>query len=419
MNRITAREKYPVLILLCLCWIALARHAPPAQAAMPIAAPQLGETLPLLHADQLHQRGITGKGITVAVIDIFTPSPSDPCSLAHGVWVEGLIHGIAPDAQVQRYDVRTVPSGVSDTCYIMSSGDIKSALRAILSDHQRLGIRVVNLSWGGGQFTSPCHLRNNETTKLIQELVQAGVSVVAAAGNEGFSNALIWPACMPEVLSVGASFDYTSDQPERVLGCHALPVTDELTCYTNIAPFLDVIAPGSRASVPNGPSGLGTSASTAYVSGVIALLLQEASALTPDQIRAALTQTGKPIRDQRSGLTFPRVDAFAALQAVAPQDQTATSPASIQPFAIQLALERTGLRISTTKPAVTLLQVQVYTLAGQLLYQATPAPGALSLVWPLTNPQGGRVPNGVYLAVLRLRTGLLNQTRTIKLAVLR
>lgn len=421
MTCTASRGKFPIILLAWLLLSGIGLYAQPGRTqGLPVAAPELRESLPLLHADQVHRLGITGKGVSVAVIDIFSPNPSDPCSLAHGVWIEGLIHGVAPDARILRYDVRTAPSGTPNSCYIMSSNDIKSALRGILADHAMLGIGVVNLSWGGGQFTSPCQPRNNETTKLIQSLVKAGVSVVAAAGNEGLSNALIWPACMPEVISVGASFDYTSDQPERVLGCSKLPVTDEITCYTNTASFLDVVAPGSRASVPDGPSGLGTSASTAYVSGAIALLLQGAPQLTPDQVRAALVQTGKPVRDERNGLAFPRVDALAALQSVDPGQtgEIVTSAASLDPSALQLALRGDGLRISTLRPDAKLAQLEVYTLAGRRLYQAR-ALGAQSLAWPLTDEQGRRVPNGVYLVVLRLRVGFREQTRVIKLALLR
>lgn len=419
MTWTTARKRTAILFLLLLWWAAVGGLTQPAL-ALPAATPQLSESLPLLHADQAHQLGFTGKGVTVAVIDIFSPNPNDPCSLAHGVWIEGLIHGVAPDARILRYDVHTAPSGTPNTCYIMSSSDIKSALRSILAQHEALGIRVVNLSWGGGQFTSPCQLRNNETSKLIQALVKAGVAVVAAAGNEGLSNALIWPACMPEVISVGASFDYTSDQPERVLGCSKLPVTDEITCYTNTASFLDVVAPGSRASVPDGPSGLGTSASTAYATGVIALLLQGAPELTPERVRSTLAQTGKPIRDERNGLTFPRVDALAALQSADPAQagEIVTSYASLNPSALQLALHSNGLRISTLQPAVKLEQLEIYTLAGRRLYQ-TRAFGAQSLAWPLTDEQGRRAPNAVYLAVVRMRLGSREQAQVIKLALVR
>ena len=422
MTCTASRGKFSILLLawlLSLSVIGLNALPRPAQ-ALPVAAPELSETLPLLHADQVHQLGITGKGVTVAVIDIFSPNPNDPCSLAHGVWIEGLIHGVAPDARILRYDVHTAPSGAPNTCYIMSSSDIKGALRSILAEHERLGIRVVNLSWGGGQFTSPCQLRNNETTKLIQALVKEGVAVVAAAGNEGWSNALIWPACMPEVISVGASFDYASDQPERVLSCSKRPALDELTCYTNTASFLDVIAPGSRASVPDGPSGLGTSASTAYVTGVIALLLQSAPQLTPERVRATLAQTGKPIRDERNALTFPRVDALAAVQSVDPAQtgEIVTSDASLNPSALQLVLRGDGLRVSTLQPAAKLAQLEIYTLAGRRLYQ-TRAPGAQSLAWPLTDERGRRAPNAVYLVVLRLRMGSREQTQVIKLALLR
>lgn len=286
--------------------------------AFALLKPELRETLPIIHAGEAHALGMTGSGVVVAVVDIFDPNPKDPCGSAHGVWIEGLIAGVAPGARVVRFGVRTVPAPNSGGCFVMDSGDINRALQRILDEHDRSGIRVVNLSWGGGQYARPCGGQRSTTTRLIQDLVRAGLTVVAAAGNEGLNGALIWPACLPEVISVGASFDHDGATPERTAQCAQMPVVDEITCYSNTADFLDVLAPGSRASVSGGPSGLGTSASTAFVSGVVALLDQANAALTPEAVRQALRQTGKPVRDPRNHLTFPRVDALAALQAVRP-----------------------------------------------------------------------------------------------------
>lgn len=293
--------------------------SPFARASFPVQLPELQEGLPLIQADEVHQLGYTGKGVGVAVIDIFEPNANDPCKSVHGVWIEGLLHGVAPDANIKRFNVSTVRGSSDKTCFIMDYRDINRSLEEILERHETLGIHVVNLSWGGGKHFRPCSNERSQTSHLIRSLVKKGISVISASGNEGYDDALIWPACLPEVISVGATFDYESDTPERSASCVKQPVIDDVTCYSNTAPYLDVLAPGSRASVNESLSGLGTSASTAYVSGVIALMLQAKPSLSPDQVKEYLKDGGKLVKDPRNGLNFPRVDALQTLNAILPK----------------------------------------------------------------------------------------------------
>lgn len=295
-----------------------------------VFTPELAESLPLIRADRVHEMGITGKGVGVAIVDIFSPNPKDPCRSTHGAWVEGILKGVAPDANVQRFEIRTVPGSVRGACYVMSNAEINRALRQILAQRRSLGIEIVNLSWGGGKYLGACRVSRNETSDLIQALVSAGITVVAASGNEGFKNALLWPACLPEVISVGASFDYSSSQPEHTALCAQQPVVDTVTCYSNSAAFLDVLAPGSRASVSDQLSGIGTSASTAFASGVLALMFQVRPDLDPEQAKNVLVQTGKPVRDRRNGLTFPRVDALNAVSALLPNANRSRTPPTLK-----------------------------------------------------------------------------------------
>ncbi len=307
--------KYAACVLLL---IAIISDSPFAQTSFPVTLPELSEGLPLIHADAAHRIGFTGKGVGVAVVDIFEPNTNDPCKSVHGLWIEGLVRGVAPDANIKRFNIGTVPSNTTKTCYIMDYRDINKSLEDILARHETLGIQVVNLSWGGGKHFRPCGNERSQTSHLIRGLVEAGLIVISASGNEGYADALIWPACMPEVISVGATFDYTSDGLERSASCVKQPIVDDVTCYSNTAPFLDVLAPGSRASVNENLSGLGTSASTAYVSGIVALMLQAKPGLTPELVREYLVSGGKTVKDDRTGLSFPRVDAIQTLNAILP-----------------------------------------------------------------------------------------------------
>jgi len=275
--------------------------------------PALAQSVSLIGADAAHELGITGAGVGVAVVDIFEPNPADPCRSAHGAWVEGVVRGVAPEADVFRYPVRTYSRG-GDGCFVMHNDDINRALEEILAQHDELGIRVVNLSWGGGAFDRPCHLSRNRTEALIERLAEAGVVVVAAAGNEGLTDALIWPACLDGVVSVGAVYDYDGTQPEFTPVCAQVAALDRVACYSNAAPFMDLLAPGSVIEVPGGMRGLGTSAAAPHAAGTFALLFQAGPALGAHAARERPRRTGKVVRDPRTGQRFPRVDALAVVR---------------------------------------------------------------------------------------------------------
>ena len=281
------------------------------------AKPSLAQSLPLLRVDQAHQLGVTGRGVTVLIIDNFTPNPLDPChDFIHGAWVERILSAVAPQAHILRLDVPLELPGTPDSpCFAFSTQTLTQALISAVELHRQMGIDVINYSIGQGRFEAGCAADDTEGF-LIQELARAGVIFVTAAGNQGFVDALDFPSCMPETLSVGAVYDYTSSELEMAGVCADLPVVDKVTCYSNSASFLDVLAPGSWITVSDELSNIGTSAAAPHVAGIVALLRQLEPDISLSDIRKLLMQTGKPVLDQRNGLTFSRVDALAAVEAV-------------------------------------------------------------------------------------------------------
>jgi len=155
------------------------------------------------------------------------------------------------------------------------------------TDH---GARVLNLSLGGP-------LEDPTLTAAAQYAWLHGVLVVAAAGNEG-GLTLDYPAALPNVLSVGAS-----DGNDRL---YAFSNQDAL-----------VAAPGENSTTARGGgyvSFLGTSSAAPVVSGIAGLAFSLAPQATPAEVERALESTAVPI----PGVATGRVDAYAAVHALAP-----------------------------------------------------------------------------------------------------
>ena len=95
----------------------------------------------------------------------------------------------------------------------------------------------MNLSLGGGKYSSHCDGQSNYTGTFA-DLNSLGIAVVVASGNQGYTDGIHSPACVSSAISVGAVKD----------------TTDEAWVWTNSAPILDILAPGSwiTAAEPGG-----------------------------------------------------------------------------------------------------------------------------------------------------------------------
>ena len=161
----------------------------------------------------------------------------------------------------------------------------------------------------------------SDGTSLIDEavnnIVKNGTVVVVAAGNYGFFGlrTISTPGSASKAITVGAT-GYKNDS--IALFSSKGPVG------WNDSKFIkpDIVAPGvgiNSTYINNGYAyKSGTSMATPHVSGVVALMLQANSSLTPDEIKQILKGTaldlGKPGEDNIYGAG--RVNAYAAVRAV-------------------------------------------------------------------------------------------------------
>lgn len=303
-------------------------------------------SVPLIHANEAHDAGITGAGVTVAVLDtgIDTNHPdlmnaiayekcylgSGQCSLGahpgeddhgHGTNVSGIIadrgvvaaKGVAPGAMIAVYKILN-GSGVG------RFSDWIAALDDIGANHPE--VRVVNMSLQSGSSCSGGGL-----VAAVSMLRKQGVAVFIAAGNQGSKDQLTAPACIEDGITVGATYDASLG---RVNGwktpCFdASTAADDVACWSSSSDALDLLAPGGAITAAGRGGGtstyFGTSQASPHAAGVAALLLQAFPNLTVEELERRMKATGTLVTDDlddsdpSTNRTTPRVDARAALLA--------------------------------------------------------------------------------------------------------
>jgi subtilisin family serine protease len=180
-------------------------------------------------------------------------------------------------------------------------------------------IMVISHSFGGGQYFSSQEAEEDRPAQAAAatRVAEAGITLLAAAGNDGYTDSLAAPAAFSNVISVGA----VDDEFDTVMD------------YSNAASFLDILAPSDFAYTTDivgaagynagdyDPSFNGTSAACPYAAGAVACLQSYAKAelgafFTPTEIKGLLVSTGHPVTDTKVDITKPRVDLAAAVDAI-------------------------------------------------------------------------------------------------------
>ncbi|MBI2375633.1 MAG: S8 family serine peptidase [Deltaproteobacteria bacterium] len=270
----------------------------------------LAQSVPLMRADPSSLAGkANGAGVTVCVIDTglnkthpaffgalvsekdFVNSDNDATDdHGHGTHVAGIVlsrdatnRGVAPGASL-------AVAKVLDASGFGSDSDIIAAIDWCTVT---AGARVINLSLGGSEhWPGSCDF--DTTAAAVNASVDAGVVNVIATGNEASTAAS--PGCARRAISVGATYD--SSASSRAWGvCTDSPATiDQIVCFSNGGPKTTVAAPGSIiTSASHTSTGFvqksGTSMATPHVAGLVARLLSQDPALSPNDVLGKLART--------------------------------------------------------------------------------------------------------------------------------
>lgn len=228
----------------------------------------------------------------------------------HGTHVAGTIAGVdntigvvgvAPQAKL--YPVKVLNKNGSGTWSSVICG-----IDWVTANAQTLGIKVANMSLGGGGASdNNCGNTNNDALhKAICRSVAAGVTYVVAAGNEGANAVNASPASYDDaVITVSALAD--SDGNAGGLGsATGYGADDTFASFSNYGSPVDIGAPGVgiystwKGSAYNTISG--TSMATPHVAGAAALYIASHPGASWTEVRSALMNGGEVLG---SGHTDP------------------------------------------------------------------------------------------------------------------
>jgi membrane-anchored mycosin MYCP len=261
--------------------------------------------------------GITdGAGVTVAVIDSGVDATNPQLRravlkghdfllgagagdgrtdcVAHGTAVASIIAaapaagtgfvGLAPGARILPIRVTEIGDGPSGSGRAGTAAGLAQAIRTGVRD----GARVLNISM-------VLYRDDAQVRQAVREAVQAGVVVVAAAGNEHARSTgpdpVPYPAAYPGVIGVGA-IDENGSRADA----------------SQVGSYVDITAPGADVTAAVPVNGLGyfsgTSFATPFVSATAALILSRYPRAQVGDVAARLTGTADPAPDALPGTQY-------------------------------------------------------------------------------------------------------------------
>ena len=294
--------------------------------------------------DELRDEGLDGSGIKVCIVDtgIDPDHPDfkdmnlvgfrdfysfdhgtvrDVSQSNHGTAMAGLLvakgsgpmRGMAPNVEL------SVAVGLGPEGTTGNSARVADAIQWCRISQQ---VNIISLSLGG-PFEATSQIASRSVAGAVEDALDAGIFVVAAAGNAGPDNTDVsTPANVDRVISVGAYDRFMTPWSNSSVGSQVDPYSETTRTWPNQKP--EILGPGSyilsTVSSDKSPPyaySTGTSDATLFVTGSLALILQDLSQRDVvnisssndnriDIVKRALAESARPMggqigHDARSG----------------------------------------------------------------------------------------------------------------------
>jgi serine protease len=306
----------------------------------------------------------------------------------HGTHVAGTVggstYGVAKGVTI--HPVRVLGCNGSGT----NSGVI-SGMDWVANNHVKPA--VANMSLGGGA--------SQATDDAVQRMVNAGVTVVVAAGNDNGDACTKSPARAPNAITVGST---TS--------------SDARSSFSNFGTCVDIFGPGSSitsawyTSTTATNTISGTSMASPHVAGVAALYLANNTTATPAQVTTAIINASTPNKVTSPGTGSPNRLLYSLFGSSPPPPPTGQTYTNTTDYAINdnstvdspiTVSGRTGNAPSNASVTVAI----VHTYQGDLKVDLVAPDGSL---YNIHNRTGGSADNINKTVTLNLSSEALNGT---------
>lgn len=241
------------------------------------------------------------KGRVVANVSCVKSSQTGNDEHGHGTHVAGIIAandntvgvvGIAPQARI-------IAVKVLDAKGIGTASSVLCGIDWIQGRAIQYNIKVANMGFGGiGQGDTTCGTTNHDPLhQALCQSTQAGMTYVAAAGNESTDTSSIIPATYGDTLITVSAFIDTDGFPSEKGNPTNFGNDDTFANFSNFgtsvaigAPGVDIVSTGKKGTYY---AAHGTSMAAAYVTGMLALYFQSHPGTTWRDAKTALQLAGE------------------------------------------------------------------------------------------------------------------------------
>ena len=200
---------------------------------------------------------------------------------AHGTHVAGIIAGnsmyqggvgyagVAPLVNIipiQVFSKNATQTGVAAYDSDVISGLNEVSYLTINEDNLYIPAVIASVDLSDSPISGNCDNVNSAMVSIVQKLTLESIAVVIPTGNDSSPTGIAYPACVSNVISVGA-----------------VDSNDNVASFSNYGPTVTILAPGVgiSSSIPYTGNGAqfgtldGTSMAAAQVAGALALVRQE------------------------------------------------------------------------------------------------------------------------------------------------